>query len=168
MKQEATRNSVLKTAISAFIASASIAGIVGHANTSQAFFARQDASYCTISAGDPTGYVNGCNNTTAGSLVVSCPVEDTSSNPKASIVSLNLHVVDNAPSFMIAQRCVNFFAAAGTSCGGIDTSVNGVDTLFPPNFAGWSVSDFGFLSVTIPPRPAGGSNSCIKGYFSAN
>lgn len=168
MKQEATRNPVLKTAVSAFIASASVAGIVGYANTSEAFFARQDASYCTPSLGDPAAYQNGCNNSTAGSLVVSCPVEDSSANPMNSIVNLNLHVHDNTPSFLIAQRCVNFFAAAGASCGGIDTSVNGLDTLVPPTFAGWNATDFGFISVTIPPRPAGGSNSCIKGYFSGN
>lgn len=164
MKQETTRNPVLKAAVTAFIASASIAGIVGHASTSEAFWSRQDASECLPSLGDPAFYSNGCNTTTTGAIVVSCPVNDTSTHPKTGIVNFNLHVDDKSPSFLIALRCVNFFAAVGASCGSTDTSVNGLDTLFPPTFAGWNATDFGFVSVAIPSR-SGGNNSCIKGYY---
>jgi len=162
------RNKRLARVITGLSAAAVFGGVVAHSGVSQAFWSRQAPMDCSISLGNgSTSMYDGCNTSTANSLVVACPVNDTSSQPKSSITTMNLHVHDNTSSgFFIAIRCVDFFNAVGSACGASDSSVNGIDTLTPPTFAGWNATDFGSVYVTMPPA-SGANKSCIKGLYTA-
>ena len=159
----------LARVLTALSAAAVFGGVVAHSEVSQAFWSRQAAMDCSITLGNGSTsmYSDGCNTSTTNALVVACPVNDTNTQPKSSITTMNLHVHDNNTSGMfIAIRCVDFFNAVGSACGGVDTSVNGIDTLNPPTFAGWNATDFGSVYVTFP-AAAGGNKSCIKGLYTA-
>lgn len=154
----------VKKGLALLSAAAAFGATLGHPLVSQAFWARQHSSDCNMELGSAGAYRDGCNVTSSGSIVVACPVVDTQANPKTSISTMNVHVEDQAPSFMMAYRCVNYYNATGASCGSSDTSVNGMDTLKPPTFAGWNASDFGAVYVVIPPT-ASGAKSCLKGMY---
>jgi len=155
-----------KAPVIAFLASAALAGVAAYASTSDAsFFTRQDGNYCDVALGGHDNFSNGCNQTTAGSIVVFCPVADSSTQPKTSITTFNVHIDDESPSVAIVGRCVNFWNAVGGSCGNFVTTTNGVLGWSPPTFAGWTAADFGYINVVLPPRAT--NNTCIKGYFTA-
>jgi hypothetical protein len=149
----------------AFYVSAAISGVLMYARTSEAFWTRQDANYCNVALGGNDFFRDGCNITTAGSIVVSCPVADSSTHPKTSITTFNVHVDDESPSFSIISRCVDFWNVVGGSCGSSVITSNGVLGWSPPSFAGWDAPNFGFISVVLPPRAA--ANTCLQGYFTA-
>jgi hypothetical protein len=149
----------------AFLVSASMSGVVAFATSSEAFWTRQDANYCDVALGGHDNFSNGCNTSNVGSIVLSCPVADSSTHPKTGITTFNVHIDDEAPSFAIVSRCVNFWAAVGGSCGSSVITTDGVQGWSPPSYAGWNAPDFGYISVVLPPlAPA---RSCIKGYFTA-
>lgn len=164
MKREPGISGSMKRSVAMLVGAASFGAILGHPAVSEAFWARQHPSFCHQELGSAGAYSDGCNVTTGGSIVVSCPVIDTQANPKTSIAFMNVHVDDKSPSFIIASRCVSYYSATGGACGGIDTSVNGIDTLYPPTWGGWNATDFGAIYVTIPPA-SGGNKSCLKGYY---
>jgi len=148
-----------------FASSATLAGLLAYANVARAayFFEHRDASYCTLTAGSTTANQYGCNTSTAGSIILACPVSDNTSLPKASYQTFNARVEDRTTSTILLSRCVNFFSATGVSCGGQVSSADGISYLNPPTFANWNTVNYGFIQVTIPPK-VGASQSCIKGY----
>jgi hypothetical protein len=151
--------------LTAFFVSASLSGVICYASTSEAFWTRQDGNYCDVALGGHDNFSNGCNTTTAGSIVVFCPVADSSTHPKTSITTFNVHIDDQSPFSGLVGRCVNFWAAVGGSCGSFVFTSNGVLGWSPPTFGGWTAADFGYVNVVLPPRDS--ANSCIKGYFTA-
>jgi hypothetical protein len=154
-----------KTAVTAFCMSAAISGVFAFSRTSDAFWTRQDGNYCNVTLGGNDNFQDGCNITTAGSIVVSCPVADSSTHPKTSITTFNVHIDDESPSFSIISRCVVFWNVVGGACGNSVITTNGVLGWSPPSFGNWTAPDFGYISVVLPPRA--GANTCIKGYFTA-
>jgi hypothetical protein len=154
-----------KTPVTAFCVSAAISGVFVFARTSEAFWTRQDASYCNVALGGNDSFQDGCNIITGGSIVLACPVADSSTHPKTSITTFNVHIDDESPSIALVNRCVDFWSAVGGSCGSSVTTTNGVLGWSPPSFANWTDADFGYISVVLPPRATG--NTCLKGYFTA-
>lgn len=153
-----------KLPVLGFLCSATLTGLVAHAKVSQAaFFEQRDASYCELTAGSPTAMQNGCNTSTAGSVILSCPVADTTAAPKTSITALAVRYDDQSTTFLSASRCVNFMSATGGSCGAQVTSSNGIGSMNPATFASWNTVNFGYVQVLIPPK-VGAAQSCIKGY----
>lgn len=154
-----------KTFVTAFCVSAAVTGVLAFAGTSEAFWTRQDGNYCNVALGGNDNFQSGCNVTTAGSIVLSCPVADSSTHPKTSITTFNVHM-DNESSFSgLVGRCVDFWNAVGGSCGSFIFTSSGVAGWSPPSFANWTAADFGYVSVVLPPRAS--ANSCLKGYYTA-
>jgi hypothetical protein len=150
------------------LVSAIASGVLFAAGGAQAaFWSRQDASYCLPLSGSELYFDGSCSSAAANTVVLACPVNDTSTQPKSSITTFNVHVDDKSQGGSVwAFRCVDYWNAVGGSCGGIDTSVNGIDTLHPPSFAGWNAPNFGYMVIYLPPK-SGNNKSCIKGYYTA-
>jgi hypothetical protein len=108
-----------------------------------------------------------CNTNSSFSTTAICPIEDTSSNPKSSITTLNVHMTGNG-FLSSATRCVRFWNATGGACGVGSTSFgSGNVTLTPTTFANWDAGNFGYLLVLLNGVNAG-AQSCLRGYFSSN
>jgi hypothetical protein len=152
--------------IAAFGVSFAITAITCYASESQAFWTRQDQTYCQSYG---VAYSETKNFLTTNSLVLECPVNDSDTHPKTSINTFNVHVDAEGASNVIAYRCVDFWNAVGGTCGNtVSSSGHGVQPISPPNFSGWSGGDFGEIVVLIPPKSASGGVSSLKGYFTSN
>ncbi len=148
-----------------FMVSVVAGGILGYARESRAFWARQEASYCRAMDPRNNTFAYGCNYT-ATAVTLECPVKDTGINPKSSITTMSVFVSSNTTSASYAARCVNFWSAPGTACGGGDfKSGVGMKTLNPPSMSQWTAADFGFIDVTLAGENASGAATCVKGYL---
>lgn len=160
---------------SALLAGAATFGaFLAQGRSANAFWSRQAPQSCftpvaavTVDGDFAFDFVDseGCN-TKVLSTSLSCPIEDTSTNPKTSITTLNVHTTGNGLSIG-ATRCVRFWNATGGSCGASSTSsATGSVTLTPPSFINWTASDFGYVHISIP-GTNGGNEACLRGLYSA-
>lgn len=140
-----------------------------------AFFGQSHAySSCLDMTGAPSVFYFGGNISTTGSLLISCPVTDSSAIQRSLLTVLDVYYDDETTSgFIYAQRCVEYGSVTGGSCGNTvqsSTSGTGVGTLHVPNtpasFAtDWNGSGFGHVVVNLPPKTAGGAVSELKGVY---
>ena len=114
-------------------------------------------------------------------MSVVCPIPDSSSFPKASIRTLNVHGFDNGESTgevtsgVRAHLCTSSWFTTGGVCtsfalaGGLpgDYALGLLPLPFDSTQRGWTqnnVADFGYLRVLLPKKGAHG-RATFRGYF---
>src|SRR3954464_12951205 len=114
-------------------------GVLAFATPSSATTYESTRSYqdCLAELGDAGDYVSGGNTLGANTLIVSCPVTDTTSIAHKDMTSLQVYYHDNTTSGSVqAFRCVEYFNATGGNCGDSASSgsgTTGIGHVDPPN-----------------------------------
>lgn len=122
------------------------------------------------------------NDSSTETMNVVCPIPDSSSFPKASIKTLNVHGFDNGgpmPGEVIrgvrAHLCTSLWYTTGGGCTSFDLAGGSTGDyslqLLPVSFSsahrGWtstSIGDFGYLRVLLPRKDANG-RATFRGYY---
>jgi hypothetical protein len=129
---------------------------------------------CREDYGTPNAYVSGGNVLTTSSLVMTCPVTDSSDLARGSLTKLDAYYDDETTStYVIANRCVTYQTVIGGNCGSaVQSSVGGtgVGVLHVPNTPSTFASDwngptgFGYIEIILPQK-TGASPSRILGFY---
>jgi hypothetical protein len=155
-----------------------VAGAFVSAAPSQAYESRQAYSACIQDWGSSYSFFSGGNDLPANTLILSCPMTDTTTLSHPSMTAVNFHYDDNNNAQnVVAFRCVSFYNSAGGMCGdavysgGSFTGTSGFSVPnSPASFATqWNNgAHFATIGVYLPPKTAGGVKSYAKGYYMAN
>lgn len=101
------------------------------------------------------------------SLLVACPIDDSTYLPKETLDHINVHVVNSNPNSVLRVRaCVKDYSSTAHACGLEDNvGTAGTYTLQPglTQFAS-KPTWFGYLFVTLPAR-YNSTNSTLLGYY---
>jgi hypothetical protein len=167
-----------KLKVRLLLSGALVLGVIASAATSQAFVSRLAYSSCIQDWGSTYSFFAGGNDLPANTLILNCPVTDTTSLSHPSMTAVNFHYDDNNSAQSVAAfRCVFYWNAAGGSCGDAvwsGAAFTGTAGMSLPNtpasFATqWNnASHFASIGVYLPPKTAGGVKSYAKGYYMAN
>jgi hypothetical protein len=118
------------------------------------------------------------NDSTTERMHLVCPIPDSSSFPKASIKTLNLHGFDNGGEFegstfvgVRAQLCTSAWHTTGGQCTPLYYVDNRVGDftfqMLPRSNQAWTqgnFADFGYIHIMLPKKNANG-RSTLRGYY---
>lgn len=162
------------TRIVAFFAAA-IAGIaMGATSEASAWFARNHATKCMTQGGTPLDLNFAVqNDSTASSMLVLCPAEDTETHPKQNTVSMNVHGYDDSTAANVTTlACRSTWDVVGGACQtGPSSAGLGNFNMSVPTGAVWTAaraSDFGYVYVSLPAKQGTAYRSMFRGTYQAN
>lgn len=115
------------------------------------------------------------NDSTTQFMNIVCPIPDTSSFPKASIATLNIHGFDNGGTpgaiGVRGRICASTWHTTGGFCTGFETSGGAVAADYSLRLVGASrwrtdqLADFGYIHISLPPKNPQGVRASFRGYF---
>lgn len=106
------------------------------------------------------------NNHSTDSLLISCPIDDSTYLAKETLHHINVHTINNNAHYPVRVRaCVKDYTSTAHACGLEDNASAGTHTL-QPGLAQFTAHPtwFGYLFVTLPARYSS-QNSFLLGYY---
>ena len=160
----------MKKNVGIFLMSTAISAGLLTAGLANAWETRRGGGYCNPGTSGSSFNVNGQNFSGSFSVVAGCAIPDETDLLHPAITHLNIHMDVPAGNTGIGTRCVEFFNAAGATCGDSVFTPTGPGTFgialpnTPASFATqWNnAAHFAYALAVIPP------NGFLKGMYTSN